>query len=246
MRKLMTAFAVEKEKLLAAKLPLITILAFTLVPFMGGFFMFILQDPAAAERLGLISAKAQLAGSADWPSYLGLLAQAVSVGGIIVFAFVISWIFGREYADGTIKDLLALPISRGTIVGAKFAAAFTWCAILAVYVFAAGLIVGFVVQLPGFSREVLQRGFEVYAISSLSTILVSSPVAFFASLGRGYLTALGYSVLTVVIAQIAAAVGYGQYFPWSIPSLLSGLGGSEFGAVGKAGLFIVLFTAFTG
>ena len=30
-RKLMTAFAVEKEKLLAAKLPLITILAFTLV-----------------------------------------------------------------------------------------------------------------------------------------------------------------------------------------------------------------------
>ena len=55
-----------------------------MVPFMGGFFMFILKDPAFARKMGAISAKAQLAGTADWPSYLGLLTQAISIDGLLV------------------------------------------------------------------------------------------------------------------------------------------------------------------
>jgi ABC-2 type transport system permease protein len=96
--------------------PLLTLLAAFLIPFVGGFFMLILKDPEMAQRMGFISTKAQIAGTADWPSYLGLLAQAVAIGGLIIFGFVSSWVFGREYADRTIKDLLALPISRTSIV----------------------------------------------------------------------------------------------------------------------------------
>lgn len=85
-----------------------------------------MKDPDLARRLGLISAKAQIvAGSADWPTYLGFLAQATAVGGILLFALIGSWVFGREYSDRTISDLLPLPTPRRSIVLAKFVV--LWC-----------------------------------------------------------------------------------------------------------------------
>jgi ABC-type transport system involved in multi-copper enzyme maturation permease subunit len=39
---------------------------------------------------------------------------------VIGFAFVTSWVFGREYSDRTVKDLLALPAPRSSIVLSKF------------------------------------------------------------------------------------------------------------------------------
>ena len=64
--------------------------------------MIILKDPDRARQLGLLGPKAQLfGGTADWPSILGLLSQAVAVGGAVLFAFLTAWVFGREFADRT-------------------------------------------------------------------------------------------------------------------------------------------------
>jgi hypothetical protein len=107
------AFEAEGLKARRSRMPLFTALAFSLAPLAGGFFMVILKDPEMARRLGMISAKAQIvAGSADWPTYLGVMAQATAIGGFILFSFIASWVFGREYADHTVKDLLALPTRR--------------------------------------------------------------------------------------------------------------------------------------
>ncbi|RDI34384.1 hypothetical protein [Lentzea flaviverrucosa] len=77
---------------------------------MGGLFRFILQDPDRARSLGLIGTKAALVGrDADWPTYLGFLAQTTAVGGMLVFGMVSVWLFGREFSQNTVKDLLALP-----------------------------------------------------------------------------------------------------------------------------------------
>ena len=42
------------------------------------------------------------------------------------------------------------------------------------------------------------------------------------------------------LAQVVATLGYGAWFPWAVPSLLSGTGGPGAGAVGVAGLLSVL------
>ena len=93
--------------------PLLTALAACIAPLVGGLFMYILADPERARRMGIIGQKAQLAGGgSDWPAYFALLGQAVTVGGFVLFAFVVSWVFGREFSDGTVRYLLALPTSR--------------------------------------------------------------------------------------------------------------------------------------
>src|SRR5690625_4535709 len=112
----LAALQTEMLKIRKSKVIWITAAAFTIAPLMAGFFMFVLKDPELAKSTGLVGAKAQIAGEANWPSYLGLHAQMIAVGGIFVFGFVTSWVFGREYSDNTVKDLLALPYSRAVIV----------------------------------------------------------------------------------------------------------------------------------
>jgi ABC-2 type transport system permease protein len=244
--KLLAAVAVENKKLFHSKIPLITLLAALLIPFMGGLFMFILKDPAFAQKMGVISAKAQIAGTADWSSYVSLLAQAISIGGLLIFGFVTSWVFGREYSDRTIKDLLALPTSRTVIVVSKFIVIFAWCLLLAVLAFGLGLLVGEFVNIPGWSYEIMKQGFSVFFSCAMLTIVLSAPVALFASMGRGYLSPLGFVVFTLVLAQIVAATGYGEFFPWAVPALASGVSGSTQVAVETISIIIVFLTSIVG
>jgi len=50
-------------------------------------------------------------------------------------------------------------------------------------------------------------------------ILGVLPFALVASIGRGYLLPLGVAVLTLIMANLVAVVGYGEYFPWTVPGL---------------------------
>ena len=72
--------------------------------------------------------------------------------------------------------------------------------------------------------------------------MVVLPFALFASIGRGYLLPIGLAVLTMIITNIVALVGWGDYFPWAVPGLY---------AVGKGSLapisyWIVFLTGLLG
>ena len=247
MMKLAQAIQVEILKARRSKVPLITLLGFSLAPFAGGFFMIVLKDPDLARRMGMISAKAQIvAGVADWPTYLGILSQATAIGGVILISFVCSWVFGREYSDRTIRNLLALPTSRQTIVLAKFILILLWSGILVVVVYLIGLGVGATVGLPLASKDVLWGGTFTMMITAILTMALSTPVAFFASAGHGYLPPVGFAIFAVILAQIIAASGWGEYFPWSIPALYAGMAGPEYAQLGLVSFLIVALTCMIG
>ncbi len=72
----------ELLKVRRSKVPWVTFVAFTMAGLVGGFFMFVLQDPDRARSLGLLGAKAQFTGgAADWAGYFALIAQIAAVGG---------------------------------------------------------------------------------------------------------------------------------------------------------------------
>src|SRR5699024_12448883 len=109
MKPFITAIKTEWLKMKKSKVIWLTTDAFTIAPLMAGFFMIVLKDADMAKNSGFISTKAQIAGEATWPSYLNLYGQIIAVGGMFVFGFVIGWRFGSEYAENTVKDVLALP-----------------------------------------------------------------------------------------------------------------------------------------
>jgi ABC-2 type transport system permease protein len=247
MSNLSQAIWVELLKARRFKMPLLTALGFLLAPFAGGFFMMIMKDPDLAYRLGVISAKAQIvAGSADWPTYLGFLAQASAIGGFMVFCFIGSWVFGREYSDHTVKDLLALPTSRSTIVLAKFVVVMLWSAGLIVLISLIGLGIGAAIALPPVPEVIFWQNAITMAVTGCLTIALVTPIIFSASAGRGYLPPMGVAILVVILAQVIAAIGWGEYFPWAVPALRAGLAGAQYVNLGMISYVIVMLTSLAG
>ncbi|WP_440087809.1 ABC transporter permease [Streptosporangium sp. LJ11] len=235
----------ELLKARRSRLPWLTALAFTLAALVCGLFMFILADPARA--LGLLGGKAQLSGAvADWPGYLALLAQAVGVGGFLIYGMIAIWLFGREFSDHTAKDLLALPTSRTAIVGAKFILAAGWAMLLAVQVAAFGVLIGALLTLPDWSAQIALEGIGRLLVTAALTALLTTPLSLAASLGRGYLAAVGAMFAALFCAQVIAALGFGHHFPWSVPGLYAGIAGPDQDRPGPIGFLLVLAVGATG
>ena len=246
MDKLRAALWAEWIKVRRSRVVGVTFLAFSLLPFIGGFFMILMKNPEAGKNAGIMNQKAQmLTGTADWPTFLSLITQGMAVGGLIIFGFAAAWVFGREHADRTMKDLLALPVPRGAIVLAKFLAFSFVCLAMGIGIFGEALLVGKLVEIPGWSQPVFSSFARVYFTTTFLTIALSFPVAFFAHWGKGYLSALGFVIFSMVMAQIVAVAGLGPWFPWSIPALYSNIEGAG-SQIGPVSFFIVLATGAAG
>ena len=228
MSNLAQAFWVELLKARRSRAPWVTALAFAMLPIVGGFFMIVIRDPEMARSLGLIGVKAQIvAGTVDWPAYLNFLTQATTMGGWIVFGLICTWVFGREYSDHTIKDLLALPTSRTVIALSKFILVMLWAAALTALTFLIGLGVGAAIALPPVPAAAFWQGGLTLVVAAGMSILLIMPMALAASAGHGYLAPVGALILALALSQIIIVTGYGEYFPWSVPALYTGMVGPE-------------------
>jgi ABC-2 type transport system permease protein len=247
MNNFLAALWTETLKVRRSKVPLFTVLGFSFAPLVDGLFMIILKDPEAARSMGLISAKAQLiAGTADWTTFFNVLSQAVAIGGMILFAIITAWVFGREFTDRTAKELLALPTSREAIVTAKFIVTLLWTFTLILLIFVIGLIVGSLVSIPGWSTELLVTAFGDAIGSGTLTIAMLPFVAFVASLGRGEMAPFGWTIFTVAVSQIAIITGWGDWFPWSVSGLFSGAAGPRTELLGVHSYVIVFLSCIIG
>jgi ABC-2 type transport system permease protein len=247
MNAFLSALWAEALKARRSKVSLLTAAGFSILPIIDGLFMFILKDPERARAMGLISVKAQItAAVADWPTYFQVLLLGTAIGGAILFAFITAWVFGREYSDHTAKELLALPTPRGVIVTAKFVLTALWMLGLTLVVFVIGLVIGAAVGIPGWSPGLVWESFWSLMLTALLAFMLMPFVAVFASVGRGYLPPLGWAFITMASAQIAGVLGWGDWFPWSVPGLLSSLNGPRTEPIASHSYIMVLLAFIAG
>ncbi len=236
----------ELLKVRRSLVPWVSVVAFIVAGLVGALFMFVLQDPDRARSMGLLGAKGELAGgTADWTSYFALTAQIVAVGGLLVFGLIVIWLFGREFSDKTVKDLLALPTSRAAVVTSKLLVALGWCLLLAVQAVITSLLFGSLLGLPGWSPDAALRGIGTVFATTVLTVALAITYGLVASIGRGYLAAVAAMFVSLLAAQVIAALGFGDWFPWSVPSLLSGVAGPGQSTPGITGITAVGLVGIT-
>jgi ABC-2 type transport system permease protein len=244
---LRAAVATEFLKSRRSRVPWGVAVGLSIAPLIMGLFMVILKDPEGARSLGLLGAKAQLtAGTADWPTYWLLIGQAMTVGGAILFAFLTAWVFGREFADRTVRGLLASATPRRTIVIAKALVIAAWGVGISAFVLLLSLSIGGLIGLPEWSAPAAIEALGTIAFASLMTIALQGMTAFFAGVGRGYIAPLAWAVAMVAAAQVLAVLGWGAWFPWSVPAILAGAGGAQVEPVGPGGVAMVGLAAVIG
>jgi ABC-2 type transport system permease protein len=225
---------IEFRKAVRSKVPFWTTIGSLFLPLAIGFLIFVARNPELSKKLGLISVKADLMAysATDWASYLGLTAMIIASGGFFLFVLASSWTFGREFADGTVKDLLAVPVPRASILMGKFILVTIWSITITLAISAVSLLMGIWLKLPGGSSEVILKGIGILAVTAGLSILIAFPFAWVASIGRGYLLPLGLVVLTLMMSNFVAMTGRGEFFPWSIPGLY---------AQGKSNITLISF-----
>ncbi|OEV06503.1 elastin-like protein [Streptomyces nanshensis] len=175
----------------------------------------------AAAEAGNEEILAQLGAFADaegWDRLAGVAAQITGAGGLLGFGVVLAWAVGREFAEGTVSGLFALPVSRATVMAAKLTTFAVWTAGVAVALVTVLAVTGLVAGNGAPDAEAFAGLGRLLALVVFSGLL-AAPAAWAATLGRGLLPGIATSIGTVVVAQVMVVSGTGAWFPVAAPSL---------------------------
>lgn len=156
----------------------------------------------------------------SWAFYFADILKPFASLLVIGFAFTTCWVFGREYTDKTINDLLVKPVSKLEIASSKFIVLFLWNGLLTLLMFTVVLLTGAYLGLTGGTAALILHYFFAFMAASLLTMSVSTICSFLANVARGYLAPIGLIFLIVIIMNVVDNVGLSAYVPWTIPGLL--------------------------
>lgn len=213
------AVRVEWLKLRRSRVTLVaTSLMGLLLPAMGlGFY-----EVATTGGVGGLADKASaLLLGEGWVGYLGLVDQIAAVAVFLGAGVVVAWGFGREYADRTFPSLFALPVSRAQIASAKFTVLAIWVVGLSLLVTLVALALGVASGIGPIELGVIAP--EVWRLATISLLAgtLALSIAYAASVGRGYLPAIGALVVIIAVSQVVVLFGTGGWLPFAVPGLMA-------------------------
>jgi len=248
MKELKAALWVEILKVRRTKIFPISIYFFLFIGVMMGLLMFLSMHPEIANRSSTISMKTSFLAGSDWKAFYELLIQIILTIGVIGSGIITSWVFGREFSDRTIKDILALPVRRDTIVASKLIVLLGWSIILSVVILAAAMLTGLATGISGWLASEFFSFLKLYLICTLLNTLLISPVAFVASAGRGYMLPISFVILIMILTQLlfVGLPGLAIWFPWALPALYSGAAGVAIPSPGFLSYVLYFITVVAG
>jgi ABC-2 type transport system permease protein len=217
-----------------------TILIVVLVPLLCIGFLAIAKSGGAGAAA--LKAQAMVVGE-GWDGYLGLLAQMVAVAMFIGPGVVVAWSFGREFSDRTFASLFALPVSRGSTAAAKFVVLLIWGSTLTVLLLVTAVLAGLIANVGPVDISHLLGSLARLTLAGWLTATIALTIGLVASIGRGYLPAIGAIVLVTMAAQIAVLFGTGGWFPYAAPGLYGLAGAADVADVSAIQLLLVPTTS---
>ena len=140
---------------------------------------------------------------------------------VLIFAIIISYLFGREYNEHTLKTMLTIPVSRTKFLASKYAMFLVWILILTVVTSISTLAFGFAAGLDGFSLKLFIGSFAQLLYANVLLFLTFSPFVFLSLFITNMVPAMvGGAALSLVNLMV-----YGQnwapFVPWVCPYLIA-------------------------
>jgi len=233
----------EFLKLRRVALVYISFLVLIIMAAMLSFFMWITLNPGLAETLGVLGEKAKVAFGTvvpDWSVFVHFLKEMSGLGGMFFAAMLLAWVFGREYMQGTAKNLLVLPVPRVQVALAKILVCTVWLFALFAWFLMVAVLAGQVAGLGSPDWQVLQGFATELPLILITDLAVSLVVAFIAVASKGVFAPLGYAVGSLLLATMFAATGWGPYVPWSVVNIMSGAASAGLELVPASGIVVVV------
>jgi ABC-type transport system involved in multi-copper enzyme maturation permease subunit len=140
----------------------------------------------------------------------------------VLLGLVATFLFAREFVEGTARNLFALPVSRTRVVFAKLMVLLCWSVTPPVLAFLVLLPLGLVLRLPGLSWDVLRQAFQSYALSGILIYSTLPLTCLVSMMSRGYIVPLAYTVLAIGVGLLDLnRADYTFGLPYSLPAALT-------------------------
>lgn len=173
---------------------------------------------ADAGNAQIVAQLGDLAHTTGWEQLTGVAAQVSATGAVLGFGVALSWMFGREFADGTISSLFALPVSLRLSAMGKLIVYAGWAAGIAIGVVVvlgiAGVALGFGLPDVDIATALIRQWVLIVASAAIAL-----PAAWASTVGRGLLPGIAATVGIVATAQVIAISGVGAWFPFAAAAL---------------------------
>lgn len=212
---LMAALSVEARKALASRVLWTTgaLLAVGIVALACSLTLAVMAgNPQVISQLG------PLGDLEGWPLLIGGVTQITAAAAPLGFGVAAGWMMGREFAEGTISALFALPVARTVIATAKLLVLLAWTLVVAAVLVVVTGLAGIVVTTGAVDAAAAMALARLFVLAALSGLL-AFPAAWASTLGRGILPGIATSIVLVVITQIAVISGGGGWLPFAAPAL---------------------------
>ena len=140
---------------------------------------------------------------------------------ILLFSIIISYLFGREYNEHTLKTMLTIPISRGKFLISKYLMFLIWILILTVVTSISTLAFGFVAGLSGFTFGLFINSFVELLFANLLLFLTFSPFVFISLFITNMVPAMVGGATLTLVNLLVNGQSWAPYVPWACPYLIS-------------------------
>ena len=140
---------------------------------------------------------------------------------ILLFSIIISYLFGREYNEHTLKTMLTVPISRGKFLISKYVMFLIWILILTVVTSISTLAFGFAAGLSGFTLQLFINSFAELLFANILLFLTFSPFVFISLFITNMVPAMVGGASLTLVSLLVNGQSWAPYVPWACPYLLS-------------------------
>ena len=140
---------------------------------------------------------------------------------ILLFSIIISYLFGREYNEHTLKTMLTIPISRGKFLVSKYVMFLIWIVILSIVTSISTLAFGFIAGLSGFTLGLFINSFAELLFANLLLFLTFSPFVFISLFITNMVPAMVGGATLTLVNLLVNGQSWAPYVPWACPYLIS-------------------------
>ena len=165
---------------------------------------------------------------------------------VLIFAIIISYLFGREYNEHTLKTMLTIPISRGKFLLSKYLMFLVWIVILTIVTSLSTLIFGFTAGLDGFSLKLFVDSFAQLLYANVLLFLTFSPFVFVSLFITNMVPAMIGGAGLALVNLMVYGQNWAPFVPWVSPYLIASGEIAEYGASITVSYAIILVTFVIG
>lgn len=189
-------------------------------------FLISFLGAAAAPFIGFISSMAKRAKQPEIPLEFGTAfaetnLYIVSLIGVCLYGVITAYLYNREYAEGALKNLLTIPVSRVSLIASKLILLFFWIMILTAGAWALTLLFGLVGQYENLSNEVLVKSLKEYLTGGVLLYLLSTPIILITLVMKNFVPAVVICIALTMVNLMIYGTEYSALFPWSAVQVIS-------------------------